>query len=317
MPRIALLTTGGTIAMTASDKGANLGAPPPFVEMLRRNLPKIGVELTPVLSRPSTSFTVSDIARLAHAANEVAKTHDGVVITHGTDVLEETAFALELLTRTETPIVVTGAMRLANKPSADGDANLIAAVRVAASDAARGKGVLVVFDDEIHWGVLAKKRHAFRTHAFSSEPLGPLGWVAEDRVRFVLTPETRLPHLSWGGRESVVPILEAGPGLEPDLIRNFPKCDALVLSLPGAGHIADSAPALLAELPMPVVFASRTGAGETLSKSYGYGGGEMDLIARGLIPAKYLDARRARIALAILLSRDASKEEIAAFFASI
>lgn len=317
MPRIALLTTGGTIAMTASDKGAQLAAPPPFVEMLAKNLPGIEVTLTPVLARPSAGFTIADIAGIAHAASEAAKTHDGVVITHGTDVLEETAFALELLTRTETPIVVTGAMRLANKPSADGDANLIAAVRVAASEAARGKGVLVVFDDEIHWGPLAKKRHAFRTHAFSSEPLGPLGWVAEDRVRFVLVPQTRLPHLAWGGRESVVPILEVGPGLEPDIIRQLPKCDALVLSLPGAGHIADTTPALLAALPMPVVFASRTGAGETLSKSYGYPGGEMDLIARGLIPAKYLDARRARMALAILLSDGASKEDIAAFFGSI
>jgi L-asparaginase len=317
MPRIALLTTGGTIAMTASDKGANLGVAPPFVEMLGRNLPDIEIALIPVLARPSAGFTPADIAAIAQAANDAANSHDGVVITHGTDVLEETAFALELLTRTETPIVVTGAMRLANKPSADGDANLIAAVRVAASEAARGKGVLVVFDDEIHWGPLAKKRHAFRTHAFSSEPLGPLGWVAEDRVRFLLAPVARLPHLRWGGRESVVPILEVGPGFEPELIRRLPKCDALVLSLPGAGHITDAAPALLASLPMPVVFASRTGAGETLSKSYGYAGGEMDLIKRGLIPAKYLDARRARIALTILLSGGASKEKIAAFFASI
>lgn len=317
MPRIALLTTGGTIAMTASDKGAQLGAPPPFLEMLRRNLPDFEVALTPVLARPSAGFTVADIAKIAHAASEAAKSHDGVVITHGTDVLEETAFALELLTRTETPIVLTGAMRLSNRPSADGDANLIAAARVAASQAARGKGVLVVFDDEIHWGSLAKKRHAFRTHAFSSEPLGPLGWVAEDRVRFVLAPQARLPHLAWGGRETVVPILEAGPGFEPEIIRQLPRCDALVLSLPGAGHIADTTPALLGALSMPVVFASRTGAGETLSKSYGYAGGEMDLISRGLIPAGYLDARRARIALAILLSNGASKEKVAEFFRAI
>lgn len=315
--RIALLTTGGTIAMTASDKGAQLGAPPPFIEMLRQNLPGIDMSLIPVLARPSAGFTFSDIAAIAQAANQAAESHEGVVITHGTDVLEETAFALELLTRTETPIVVTGAMRLANRPSADGDANLIAAVRVAASQGARAKGVLVVFDDEIHWGPLAKKGHAFRTHAFSSKPLGPLGWVAEDRVRFVLAPEARLPHLSWGGRNTVIPILEAGPGFEPDLIRHLPPCDALVMSLPGAGHVADTVPALLAALPMPVVFASRTGAGETLRKSYGYAGGEMDLIARGLIPAGYLDARRARIALAILLSGGASKKDIAAFFDSI
>jgi L-asparaginase len=315
--KIALLTTGGTIAMTASDKGANLGALPPFVEMLARVLPDTEVSLIPVLSRPSAGFSIADIAAIARAAETAAASHDGVVITHGTDVLEETAFALELLTRTDTPIVVTGAMRLANQPSADGDANLIAACRVAGSNAARGKGVLVVFDDEIHWAPLAKKRHAFRTHAFSSEPFGPIGWVVEGRVRFMLAPEKRLPHLTWGGRETVVPILEAGPGLEPALIQNLPPCDALVLALPGGGHVADTVPALLQAMPMPVVFASRTGAGETLTQSYGFAGGEIDLIARGVIAAGPLDGRRARIALAILLSNGAEKSGIAAFFTSL
>lgn len=315
--RIALLTTGGTIAMQASDKGANLGAPPPFVETLSRALPEAQVTPIPVLSRPSAGFSMADIASIARAAENAAASHDGVVITHGTDVLEETAFALELLTRTDTPIVVTGAMRLANQPSADGDANLIAACRVAGSEAARGKGVLVVLDDEIHWAPLAKKRHAFRTHAFSSEPFGPLGWVAEGHVRFTLRPEKRLPHIGWGGRESVVPILEVGPGLEPALVKSLPRCDALVLALPGGGHVADTVPALLEAMPMPVVFASRTGAGETLSHSYGYAGGEIDLIARGLIPAGPLDARRARVALAIMLSNEATKRDIAAFFGSL
>src|ERR1700755_3096100 len=97
--RIALLTTGGTIAMTDTGKGANLGAAPPFVAMLNRALPDIEITLVPVLSRPSAGFSIADIAALAHAAREAATGHDGVVITHGTDVLEETAFALELLTR--------------------------------------------------------------------------------------------------------------------------------------------------------------------------------------------------------------------------
>jgi L-asparaginase len=315
--KIALLTTGGTIAMTASEKGADLGAVPPFVEMLGRVLPDADVTLVPVLSRPSAGFSIADLARIAGAAQEAAATHDGVVITHGTDVLEETAFALELLTRTDTPIVLTGAMRLANQPSADGDANLIAACRVAGSKAARGKGVLVVFDDEIHWGPLAKKRHAFRTHAFSSEPFGPIGWVVEGWVRFTLTPEKRLPHLSWGGRETIVPILEAGPGLEPALVRNLPPCDALVLALSGGGHVAGAIPPILQAMTMPVVFASRTGAGETLTNSYGFAGSEIDLIARGIIPAGPLDGRRARIALAILLSNGAGKDDIAAFFAGL
>jgi len=164
---------------------------------------------------------------------------------------------------------------------------------------------------------LAKKRHAFRTHAFSSEPFGPLGWVAEGRVRFTLTPEKRLPHLKWGGRETIIPILEAGPGLEPALMQSLPRYDALVLAFPGAGHVADTVPAILEAMPMPVIFASRTGAGEMLTRSYGYAGGEMDLIARGVIPAGPLHARQARIALAILLSNGAAKQDIAGFFGQL
>jgi L-asparaginase len=315
--KIHLLTTGGTIAMTGAQ--ANLGAAPPFAQMLAQALPDIAVVVRPVLSRPSSGFSFADIAGVAQAATQAAAQGDGVVITHGTDVLEETAFALELLTRTEVPIVVTGAMRTASQHSPDGDANLIAAVRVASSAAARGKGVLTVLDDEIHWGPLAKKRHAFRTHAFSSEPFGPLGWVREGEVRFLLTPERRLPHLAWGGGAPVIPILEVGPAMEPAVLEQLTSCDALVLALPGGGHIADTTPALLEAMAakIPVVFASRTGGGETLTHSYGYPGGEIDLIARGLIPSRWLDARRARVALAILLSHKASRDDIAAFFGSL
>ena len=317
--QIHLLTTGGTIAMQASAQGAGLGAPPPFREMLQKVMPDIEVTVRPVLSRPSAGFSFADIAGIARAAQDSADQGAGVVITHGTDVLEETAFALELLTRTDTPIVVTGAMRLANQPSADGDANLIAACRVAASEGARAKGALVVFDDEIHWGPLARKRHAFRIHAFSSEPFGPLGWVREGEVRFTLTPEKRLPHLSWGSGAPVIPVLDVGPGMEPSVLEKMDGCDALVLALTGGGHIADTAPAILEKLSakMPVVFASRTGAGETLTRSYGFAGGEMDLIRRGLIPAGWLDGRKSRVALAILLSTGTSRADIAAFFAGI
>ncbi|HEY0265303.1 MAG TPA: asparaginase [Rhizomicrobium sp.] len=319
MAQLHLLTTGGTIAMTAGAEGAQLGAPPPFQALLTGALPGIAITVQPVLAKPSSGFSFADIAGIARAAEEAAARGDGVVITHGTDVLEETAFALELLTRSDTPIVLTGAMRLANQPGADGDANLLAAARVALSPEARGKGVLVVFDDEIHWGPLVRKRHAFRTHAFSSEPFGPLGWVREETVRFMLAPVRRLPHLAWGGGAPVIPILEVGPAMETAVLERLGDCDALVLALPGGGHIADTTPPLLETLAakMPVVFASRTGGGETLTRSYGYAGGEIDLIRRGLIPAGPLDARKSRMALAILLSRQATRAEIADFFQAL
>jgi L-asparaginase len=306
-PRVVLLTTGGTIAMTATGSGGgNLTQTAADLTAAAPGLSDIA-ELTAeaVLAKPSSSFTLDDMGQIAAAAAKAAEHADGVVITHGTDTLEETAFALALLTRTETPIVLTAAMRRPDQPSADGPANLLAAVRVAASAAARGLGVLVAIDDEIHSGPLVRKSHSFRTHAFSSTPFGPIGWVAEGRVRITLAPRWSLPRRTYAGGSPVVPIVEAGPGLEPAIIDALADvADGLVVALSGAGHVAGGCVDALASLAArkPVVFASRTGAGETLQSSYGFGGGEMELLARGLIGAGPLDARKARVLLQLLLA---------------
>jgi len=318
-PNIVLLTTGGTIAMTASGSGggnltqtaADLAAAAPGLA----DIAELSAES--VLAKPSSSFTLDDMGRIAATAARAAERADGVVITHGTDTLEETAFALALLTRTETPIVLTAAMRRPDQPGADGPANLLAAVRVAASPAARGLGVLVAIDDEIHAGPLVRKSHSFRTHAFSSAPFGPIGWVAEDRVRIALAPRWTLPHLTYAGGSPVVPILEAGPGLEPAVVEALADvADGLVVALTGAGHVAAGCVDALARLAArkPVVFASRTGAGEILRASYGFGGGEMELIARGLIPAGPLDGRKARVLLQLLLAEGRGDEGVKEMF---
>jgi len=306
-PRLIILAAGGTIAMS------DAAAPRLDAKALAAALPQLSdiadIETRDVLAKPSASLTLEDLALIAASALEAATSADGVVVTHGTDTLEETAFALSLLAQTQTPIVLTAAMRRADQPGADGPANLLAAARVAASEAARGKGILVVMDDEIHAAPLIRKTHSFRTHAFSSAPFGPIGYVVEDRVRFALAPAAATPRLTYGGGAPVAPILEAGPGFERETLAAVAAgaIDGLVLSLPGAGHVAaDAAPDLgcLAER-IPIVFASRAGAGETLRSSYAYPGGEMDLIARGLIPGQSLDARKARIALQLLLSERA------------
>lgn len=320
--RLIILSTGGTIAMAAA-RGENTATLKLGAAALAAAVPQLAelaeIEARDVLAKPSASFTLADIAAIAKAAAEAAAAADGVVITHGTDTLEETAFALSLLAQIETPIVLTAAMRRADQPGADGPGNLLAACRVAASPAARGKGVLIVVDDEIHAAPLIRKAHSFRPHAFSSLPFGPIGYVVEDRIRVALAPVTPLPRLAYGGSAPVVPILEAGPGFEQQTVEALAAgaIDGLVLSLPGAGHVAaDAAPALeaLAER-IPVVFASRTGAGETLRASYAYPGGEIDLIRRGLIPTNGLDARKARIALQLALSNRAGPSEIRALFA--
>ncbi|VTZ25616.1 Asparaginase [Methylocella tundrae] len=327
-PRLIILSTGGTIAMTA--QAASGGAAPEGAALrlgaaaLVAALPQLqdvaDIFARDVLAKPSASLTLPDLAEIAKAAAEAATSADGVLITHGTDTLEETAFALSVLVQVDVPIVLTAAMRRPDQPGADGAANLLAAARVAVSGSARKKGVLVVIDDEIHAGPLIRKTHSFRTHAFSSLPFGPIGYVAEDRVRFALSPAVAPPLLTFGAGAPIVPILEAGPGFERESLKALGAgaIEGLVLSLPGAGHVAAAAAAdlgLLAER-IPVVFASRTGAGETLRASYGYAGGEIDLIARGLIPAQSLDARKARIALQILLSGGARQPDVRAMFQS-
>jgi len=305
--KIIILSTGGTIAMTAEppQAGGNikLGA-----AGLLAAIPDLGeiaiIEGRDVLAKPSCSFTLSDLKIISNAAWKAAQEADGVVITHGTDTLEETAFALSLLVQTETPLVITGAMRRPDQLGADGQANIVAACRVAASPAARGKGVLVVMGDEIHSSAFFRKIHSFRPHAFSS--LGPLGWVAEDRVRFFLAPAQHPPRLSCGDARSVVPILEAGICFEQEImdLLSSSTINGLVLNATGAGHIAAHVVPALERITerMPTVFASRTGSGETLRNSYSFPGSERDLIQRGLIPAGSLDARKARIVLLLALS---------------
>jgi len=172
--RIALLGTGGTIAMTAKGAGGNLTLDAAALSAsLGDALAGIALVTRDVLAKPSSGFMLGDLGKIAAAVAEAVKDADGVVITHGTDTLEETAFALALLLRTDKPVVLTAAMRRPDQPGADGPANLGAAIRVAASPAARGLGVLVVMDDEIHAGGWCARRTAFARMRSPPCPSGP------------------------------------------------------------------------------------------------------------------------------------------------
>jgi L-asparaginase len=319
--RIRLIATGGTIAM--SRKKAGFGATlTKRADDLLRSLPRLDgiadVDAVDVLGKPSVAMGLEDLAEIARAVESAAADGRAAVITHGSDTIEETAVGLALTVANERPIVLTAAMRPQESPGADGAANLLAAIRVAASDIACGLEPLLVADDEIHIGRFVRKSHSFRIHAFSSAPLGPVGWVAEDRVRIWLRPSDRLPRLRFGPHAVAVPILEVGPSLEVSVVTAFSKAriGGLVLSLPGAGHVAEAAVPALAGLAsrIPVIFASRTGAGETLIGSYGFRGSETDLLRHGLIGAGPLDARKARIALQLLLSDNANIPAVNRFF---
>jgi L-asparaginase len=322
-PEVAVFALGGTIGFTAP--GGSDARPSLDAADLVAGVPGLEHLLTarPVTFRsiPSADLTFADLAELAREIETaVAAGAAGVVVTQGTDTLEEAAWALDCLVTAPAPVVVTGAMRNAGQLGADGPANLAAALRVAVSPLATGLGVLVVMSDEIHAARFAQKGHASSPSAFRSPAAGPLGSVTEGRVRIPLAPRQpapriRLPH---GAAIPPVALLRLGLGDGPELIDavTAPAAGAVV-EVFGAGHAARRNAAALKRLAarMPVVFASRTGAGELFTSSAGYPGSERDLIDGGLIPAGALDGLKARVLLALLLADGAGRDRIRAALA--
>ena len=324
LPRVTVLSLGGTISST--DSGGRGVEPTLTGEALVSDVPEIAefAEVSAVSFRQAASgeLTVEDLVELAA---EIERIVDGgaagVVVTQGTDTIEETSFVLDLLVHREAPVVVTGAMRNPTLPGADGPANLLAAIQVAASDTARGLGAVVVLNDEIHAARFVRKTHTSNPATFRSAPVGPLGWISEDRVRVLLRPmgERKVTVPEDGGNPSValyvVPLGDDGRLLPAIRQTGY---DGLVVEAMGGGHVPSVMVEALEDLAreMPVVLASRAGTGEVLRSTYGFPGSEMDLLERGLIPAGLLDGRKARLLLTLLLRSGAAQEEIRSTFDS-
>src|ERR1700744_436593 len=199
--KVVLFTLGGTIASTPAAGGVVPRLTGADLLTSVPGLDRAGLEVKVHDFRqvPSSSLTIGDILDLAVAIREqVGAGADGVVVSQGTDTIEETVFLLDLLYDGDAPVVFTGAMRHPMLAGADGPANLLAAVTVAASPQARGLGCLVVFGDEIHAARFVRKAHTTSVAAFISPPAGPLGFVAEGRAVLLTRPAHRsaLPALS-------------------------------------------------------------------------------------------------------------------------
>src|SRR6202035_2467453 len=151
------------------------------------------LEVIDVRRLPGASLTVDDVRELYGAArNAYAAGADGVVVTQGTDTIEETAYLLDLWHGGAQPLVVTGAMRNPTQAGHDGPANLLAAIRTAVAPQARNRGVLVVLADQIHAAARVRKTHATSLGAFTSPNSGPLGQLIEERPWFAAPPSARL-----------------------------------------------------------------------------------------------------------------------------
>ena len=325
-PRITMISTGGTIASLRGADGA--ASPTRTGEAMLAAVPQLAdvADMRSVQFRQvaSSDLALADIIALAlEIQRAVADGADGLVITQGTDTLEETSFALDLLWGGDAPVIMTGAMRNPALPGADGPANLLGAAQVAVSPLARGLGVLVVFNDEVHLPLYVRKTHTSSTATFRSPLTGPIGWLVEDRPRIALRPATRHYVQLAAVPRAISPVALLTVGLGDDGLL-LPAITSLgyrgvVVEAFGGGHVPSGMVDGLADLArrLPVVLASRTGAGEGLRGTYGFAGSETDLLGRGLIPAGILDGPKARVLLMLLLSAGAPAEAIRAAFASI
>jgi L-asparaginase len=325
-PRLAVFSTGGTIASTRG--GGTAASPQLTAEQLVAAVPSLAavadIETVRFRQVASSDLTVPDIIALAERIRGVvADGASGAVVTQGTNTLEETSFILDLLWDRDEPVVLTGAMRNPDLPGADGPANLLGAALAATSPLTRGLGALVVFNDEIHLPLFVRKTHTTSPATFRSDQAGPIGWIIENRVRIALRPVFRHTIAIKQVPEAAPPVAVSKVTLGDDgrLLTAIEPLGyrGLVVEATGAGHVPRAMVEPLARLAaaMPVVLASRTGAGELLRSTYGFPGSETDLLNRGLIHCGMLDGAKARVLLTLLLIRGASKETIAEAFAAI
>jgi L-asparaginase len=317
-PVVGVAALGGTIAMGPSASTSGV-VPKLTAEDLLGSLGEglaMDVEATTISSIPSPSLDFATLGRCHDwAAKQAEADAAGIVVVQGTDTLEETAYFFALTWPFEAPIVVTGAMRHPSLASADGPANLLGALTVAAAPASRDRGSLVVFNDEIHQARWVSKAHSSRLDAFSSNPAGPAGMIAEGAVHYFHRADIRQnaldPHPT---AEGGVPLLEAGLDDTGELLDIVVAAGApgVVIAAGGAGHVSERAAEAIerALSTIPVVIASRTGAGPTFRSTYGYRGSESDLTAMGATMAGWLSPRKARILLRLLLATGANRVRI-------
>jgi L-asparaginase len=307
---IHILFTGGTISMQR-DATAGGNIPAHGGEVLVRLAP--GIErIAPFriedwARMPACHFDHDRLWAMRERVREVAESGEvsGIVITHGTDILEETTYLLDRTLDQRVPVAVTGAMRTSSDDGWDGPCNLRDAVVVAASPSSAGRGAMVVFAGQVFAGRTAVKSHATDLDAFSAPHAGPIGRVADGAVTYAATPETTPAPIrleSLRARVAHVPMVVGDDGSVLDLTR--PAHDGVVIESFGSGNVPPGAVAAIGrwlEEGKPVVLASRCWWGR-VTPVYAFDGGGARTTAMGAIPAGARTASQARMELAIALS---------------
>ena len=315
---VLVLATGGTIAMSGSravpalDADALVAAVPGLGEVPGLRARELGAS-------PGAHLTLDAVLHIAREAAAAAREGVGVVITHGTDTLEETAMLCDLVLDAEAPVVLTGAIRPGSAAGADGPANLLDAVAVAAAPEAAGFGALVVFGGEVHAARHARKVDSTSPVAFGSPAAGPVGRVIEGRPALELRPVRGREALDVRRLDFRVPILATAlgdDGLRPR--RGGARRRRRRRARDARRRVTSprwcSLACVRAAERVPVVLAVRPQRGAFLAGTYGFEGNEEDLRATGALPAGVLSAQAARMKLLACLGAGLEGAALAAAF---
>ncbi len=318
LPRVLILATGGTIAATGASSTdlSNYRSAALLGEQVLNSVPQVkqyaDVTVEQVLNIASYDLTLDDWLTLARRINQIFRDDKqlaGIVVTHGTSTLEETAYFLNLTVKNTRPVVVVGSMRPATAISADGPLNLLNAVRTAIAADSKGKGVLVVMNDEINAAREVTKTNTFRVETFKSPDVGVLGYVHEDRVTFYRSPSRRHTISSEFDVDAIASLPKVEilySYLQPDsdglhdVIRRGAR--GLVFAGSGAGSLPESYKAAVRQARSAApgrvpafVIASRVGSGRVIPRT--------EYTDLGMVPADNLNPQKARILLMLALTQ--------------
>ena len=322
MKNILVVFTGGTISMRIDEKTKS--AIPFFhgeelVEMIPEARSLANISAYEFGNYPGPHITPELMLELSKKIKEYVQRSDvdGIIITHGTDTLEETAYFLDLTIKTEKPIVVIGAMKTSSEPDWDGPKNLLDAIHICNNINSRDIGVLVCLNGEINAASEVTKTHTEDVETFRSLDFGTLGFVDRGKVIYNRLPR-KLETIETKKINSNVDLIKVYAGMDKKFFCYSADSgvEGVVVEAMGVGNVPPSAfegIKYIVEKRIPVVLVSRCPAGETLD-IYGYPGAGKWLKQMGVIFTDYLNGQKARIKMIVCLGQTTNQNELRKMF---
>ncbi|MCR8968901.1 asparaginase [Facklamia sp. 7083-14-GEN3] len=318
MKKLLLINTGGTIAMSEDQTSGKVSpsSENPIITQSSFFNQFADITVEDLMNIPSPHMNEELMLNLSNYIQSVSNQYDGIFVTHGTDTLEETAYFLELTLNIPIPVVLTGAMRSSNEIGSDGLANLRSSIFVARDDKSRGKGVVVVMNEEIHTATYVTKTHTTNVATFQTPTFGPIGLISKNQVIYFQESLHR-EYYKVNSISKKVALIKTYASMGPELFQtvldnNF---DGLVIEGLGAGNIPPETLQPIQELlekDIPIVMVSRAFNGVT-EDVYDYVGGGKQLKQMGIIYAQGLSGVKARLKLSCILNADQTVEIAKAF----